>query len=658
MSADLRADDARFTAPLAAARPDTALAAARPDAQPGTPQPTAVRPDAVHVRVSGPPVLHAALPETRHDGPEPAAWLPVRVDGPSVLIGPVVLPSTPGCETCARRRRDHNRADRLGRAALRAEFGDDPPDAPNPLVTPVSAHAIAEIVADELDRLTRPDGRPRTRNAVLRWSLHTGLLTRHPFLPDPLCPHCADLPEDTEQAARIHRRPLPKPDPGTFRTATPHDRWAELERSCVDPETGLISTCTTDSPHGIPMATAHLRPPHPEPAATHGHGRAADFRTARLTALTEALERYGNQHPSGRRTAVLASYDQVADRAVDPRDLGLYPDDWYDRPGFPFARFDPGAELAWVWAYSFRRARPVLVPRSCAYHGHRPGAADRRLAYECANGCALGGSPTEAIFHALLEVAERDASLMTWYARLPAPRIDLDSARDRRIPVLAEFVRQHLGYDVTAHATTLEQRVPAVLVLAVDAQRRPDAPRHGCGTAAHPDPERALHAALIDAAAGVGRRTAGFDVDRAARLVADPDEVRDASDHALLHGHPDTAPRLSFLDRTPTLSLADLAARTAWPRHHDLGDDLAELVRRYLDTGLDVIAVDTTTPEHRACGLASAKVIVPGTLPLTFGHEFRRTHGIPRLAAVPRLLGHRATDLPAEDVNPHPHPFR
>ena len=40
--------------------------------------------------------------------------------------------------------------------------------------------------------------------------------------------------------------------------------------------------------------------------------------------------------------------------------------------------------------------------------------------------------------------------------------------------------------------------------------------------------------------------------------------------------------------------------------------------------------------------MTSAKVIVPGTLPMTFGHRLRRTHGIPRLK---------------ELLNPHPHPF-
>jgi ribosomal protein S12 methylthiotransferase accessory factor len=47
--------------------------------------------------------------------------------------------------------------------------------------------------------------------------------------------------------------------------------------------------------------------------------------------------------------------------------------------------------------------------------------------------------------------------------------------------------------------------------------------------------------------------------------------------------------------------------------------------------------------------------MVPGALPMTFGHHNRRIHGLPRLFQVPRLLGYH--DLAPEDINPHPHPF-
>jgi ribosomal protein S12 methylthiotransferase accessory factor len=76
-----------------------------------------------------------------------------------------------------------------------------------------------------------------------------------------------------------------------------------------------------------------------------------------------------------------------------------------------------------------------------------------------------------------------------------------------------------------------------------------------------------------------------------------------------------------------------------------------------LDLGLDVLVVDQTAPEHRAGGFACVKVLVPGALPMTFGHDLRRHHGIPRLAEVPRRLGYRDRPLPPEEVNPYPHPF-
>jgi ribosomal protein S12 methylthiotransferase accessory factor len=86
-------------------------------------------------------------------------------------------------------------------------------------------------------------------------------------------------------------------------------------------------------------------------------------------------------------------------------------------------------------------------------------------------------------------------------------------------------------------------------------------------------------------------------------------------------------------------------------------DGLEEIVGRYQAAGLDVIIVDQTTPEHRACGFVCVKTIVPGTLPMTFGHHLRRVGGLPRLLQVPQRLGYRRRPLTPADINPHPHPF-
>ncbi|MGI5285724.1 TOMM precursor leader peptide-binding protein [Nonomuraea polychroma] len=579
-------------------------------------------------------------------------WLPVRVDAGWVLLGPAVHPPASGCPTCVARRRDANRADAQGRDAMRARFGEELAARPSGLLTRATATAVAALAAAELDRLRQDAATALTAGALLRMSVSTGLVRRHPFLPDPLCPDCGRRPPDTPEAVRPPRGPARKPAPGVFRVADLAGREEELRETFVDGETGLIQSLVSDARGGSPMAVARLAPARTSDESHHGYGRCDDFPAARATAMVEALERIAGIHPRARRPAVRAAYADVAEQALDPRTLGLYPDDHYDLPGFWFARFDPSREISWVWAYSFGRDAPLLVPESYVYYGPPP---DPGLAYESSNGCAAGGCPAEAILYGLLEVAERDAILTTWYARMPMSPVDLDSATDRRIPMTAERLRHRLGYTVEAYVTAMEQGVPVFWVMAVDPAGDPERPKAVCGSAAHLEPEHALRRALVELGPTLEGQLDRYDPARAARLAADSDLVRTLDDHPMVYGHPGAYDRLAFLAAEgPRLALADLPG---WPAHDDLTEDLAELVRRYLDSGLDVIAVDTTSPEMKAAGLHAAKVIVPGTVPITFGHRHRRTHGLPRLLSRPRLLGHRAEDLRPEQLNPFPHPF-
>ncbi|MFB9477383.1 TOMM precursor leader peptide-binding protein [Nonomuraea salmonea] len=582
-------------------------------------------------------------------------WLPVRVEAGWVLVGPAVRPGRPGCPTCVARRRAGNRPDAPARDALRAKWGGDLESRATTLLTPLVSRTVAALVAEEVRRLRRDPGSARTVGALLRVRLTSGAVRRHAFLPDPLCPECGVRADDGPQAGRYVPRPAQKPDPGTFRVG--EIDGARLERLFVDAETGIVQAVVAQERGGGPMAVARLSPSRTEHESHHGYGRSDDFASARATAIAEALERIAGIHPRSRRTCVRAAYSEIADRALDPRLLGLYPDDWYDRPGFLFTRFDPERPTTWVWGYSFGRDAPVLVPESYAFFGPRP-RNDLGFAYECSNGCALGGHPAEAVLYGLLEVAERDAALATWYARMPVPRVDLGSAADRRIPMLAQRVRDRLGYDVHAFAALMEQRVPVFWVMAVDALGGPGRPYALCGSASHLDPERALRRALEDVSPMLAGHLERYDPEASARLVADSEEVRLLEHHPLACAHPDAAGRLGFLPVDgPALSLPEIRARAAWPRHEDLCGDVAELAGRYLATGLDVIAVDITSPEARAAGMFAAKVIVPGTLSMTFGHRYRRVHGLPRLLALPRLLGHRDRDLRPDELNPYPHPF-
>lgn len=581
-------------------------------------------------------------------------WLPVRAELGRIVIGPIETANGPGCLNCAQARRQRARKHPKGHDAVRARHADAIARRPSELLTVLAADLVAGLVADEVTSLHR-DGTPaRTGCAMLYVDLKTLRVTTHRFLPDPLCPECGDLPTDDAASARIVLQPRPKLTPDTYRVRAIADELDTLKRTYVDAECGIVRTIHRDSSAGLAVAAAPmgLRNGHVE----NGFGRTRSYRASEVIALLEALERHGGIEPGGKRTVVRASYREVRDEALDPRSLGLHPAEAYESPGFRYRPFDEHTPYRWVWGHSFARAAPILVPEAYAYYGTRDEDA---FAYEISNGCALGSCLEEAILYGILEVAERDAFLMTWYARMPVPRVDPGTARDPAIPGLVSAIEAGTGYRVLIHDTTLEQGIPSFWVMAVDPSGSDDRPKVVCAAGSHLDPERAVENALSELGPILANVIDTFPGQRgrARQMVADPLLVTAMEDHSTVNADVDAFDRFDFLTgSTHVRSFAELS-RPGGNRNTDLRDDLRGVIDRYRDTGLDVVVVDQTTSEHRAGGLSCVKVIIPGTLPMTFGHQARRISGLPRLYEVPRLLGYRPDRLDPQSVNPHPHPF-
>ncbi|MCX5384495.1 TOMM precursor leader peptide-binding protein [Streptomyces sp. NBC_00083] len=597
-----------------------------------------------------------------------APYLAVVAELDRVVIGPLVRPGTPGCQQCLAARRAGARADAAEEAALRSTYGSRLTGTVSPLLTPIAADLAAGLA---LHRLTTAGAVPDLTVTMLRLD---GLeISRHLLVPDPHCPECGGLPDDDAAGAVIPRVARPKPDPAVLRVRDLRAERGVLEARYADDETGVLKGLRTRGLHALPFAEAKVGPPE---SVDGGYGRALDFRTAEVTAIAEALERLGGGRPGGRRTVVRGSHRELAARhpggVLDPATTGGHEPHRYQAPGFPFQPYRPDLVMPWVWGYSLTRERPVLVPESLAYYRigrHQPPSV-RPFVSEISNGCALGGCVEEAALYGLLELAERDAFLLTWYARLPATPLDLRTARDRRIALLADRIRERDGYRVEVFDVTGAEGIPCFWAAAVD--ERPPAPGAGaprprvlCAGGSGLDPERGVFGALHELVTAIEAYGLIYPqrTEDAARMREDPEQVRLMDDHALLYCDPVAARRLDFLlapgGRPPRerRSLSELTDRCPWPRHTDLRSDLDELVGRFAATGLEAIVVDQTTSVHTASDLACVKVIVPGLLPMTFGHHLRRIAGLDRVLTAPHRLGHTSRPLRPEEVNPHPHPF-
>lgn len=576
--------------------------------------------------------------------------LPVRTEIDRLVIGPWEVPGERGCARCAQTR--YRRMGHSGEQAARRLHGDRVDRAPA-LLTGQAARLAAALVEDDVRSAAR-GAAPRTRHTVLCVDLRDLTVTTHRVLPDPACETCASPRPDAPDGTL--GRPVPRPAhrPGAARGRDLPVELESLTARYVDARTGLLRRLHDRTEGAQIVTTAEQAGPHHGMA---GYGRSPQRRASRTTAILEGLERFAATPAAGRQVTV-GSHRELADRALDPRVLGLHPPREYDRPDFPYTPFDPDRSYRWVWGWSFLRGAPILVPEPLAYYGLGPRGGG--FVYEISNGCALGGSLQEAVLYGVLEVAERDAFLMTWYARLPGPEID-PATLDEADRLQAAVLRAETGYDIRFFDITTEQGIPAVWAMATAPAGSTGAALR-CAAGAHLTGARAARGALSELGAGLSYAIEHFShpeaAARAARMADDPEAVRDMEDHPLLYCEPRTAERLDFLTGlAPTRPVGDVGVRTGEFADDDIDTVMRAVVGRYLRDGLDVVVVDQTPDELREADLYCAKVLVPGTLSMTFGHRNRRTTGLPRLLEARRRRGLADRPMREDEVNPHPHPF-
>ncbi|MFE2853892.1 YcaO-like family protein [Streptomyces lavendulae] len=588
--------------------------------------------------------------------------LPVRLWGNGVEIGPRWQRGAPGgcplCQVAA-----HLRTRGIGEPPRRLDAGAGQAEA--------AGHALAAAI-------TLAAREPLGSGDTVLVSAHGS--SRHRVAQQTGCPGC-DLPADASPAPAPARRapdgehtphPAPGADPYLTPDADPHatpDLGPALDadlRQVPGPDlalrtlTGLLVDgrygpvvglqSVPDSPASL-VAAVHARDGKASEAAGYGRGRTIE--AASRLALLERLERSGSEAVVRAARPLRSAYRTLPGRALDPRRLGVLAPEQYAHPSCRVDPFSPDDVLRWIPARVWGTTEDSWVPLEAgSYHVHpepRPGRTWGRVLYESSNGCALGASLDEAALHALLEVVERDAFLLTWWGGRPVPRIDWSSVDDPTSLELRAAMRA-VGYDVHLLVLTRDVPVPAVWALALNPG---SADKYSLTTAAaHPDPAKAVRAAIAELAPLVLGDVVAPDPRRARRLRADRWNVTGLDDHIQWYAVPEAADAFEpYLDG-PSLPLAEAFPPSPLRGARTLAQARTTVLGLLAAAGMDeVLVVDQTGREHEAAGLRSVRVLVPGSVPLTFGFAHQRVLGLPRLAAA---RGPEGSSLERLTVHPFP----
>ena len=586
----------------------------------------------------------------------------IRLYGHLAIVGPVHGGDAPRpCGRCLGRRwqalRSRELRDALelgGRTAAVAE---------SPYLTRFAVDAMCGLV-----RRLRSEPRPAVPAmgdavvTVAALDLQT-LRTKSYFLvADPKCPQCAAQEPDSAPAAQIRLETSPKSAPDRFRLRSLDDLDLD-EATFANPVCGVLGPQVIREYESPTTASAYGRMGMRVGAylqETFWGGHTFSYADSSRVGLIEGLERYAGMRSPASSAGVVASLDSLrADQvpALDPRECGVYSDEFYRTDPHRVPPFTEDREIPWVWGYSLVREQPVLVPALLTYYHAVP--RSERFVQESSNGCASGGSLTEAVYYGLMELIERDAFLLTWYAKLGLREIDGSTSSSATTRALIDRLALQ-GYRARFFDARITFPVPVVIGMA----ERIDGGRGTLcfGAGASLDPEQALRSALIEIgtdAPQLPRRTT-WGLDRLTSMAADFTKVTKLHDHPLMYGLPEMRRHAEFmLAEREKHSLADAYAdvrRRVMPTM-DVREDVRACVRTLSDAAFDVIVVDQTFDLQRGLGLHTASVVVPGLVPIDFGWSRQRALRQKRLLQAPFEAGFTDRALVPGDLNPAPHPF-
>lgn len=570
----------------------------------------------------------------------PHGRMEVRADDSELVLGLHPVTAADGCLTCA----DRWRADTGGLTATvagpRSWLSQEP-----------WGSLVSSLLGGRHPAIPR---RPGTAAVLHRAdaSLRTYSYLRHPH-----CPRCGPPPGPGTTATPLDlRRPQPAAA-GVLRVRPVEtERWSSR---LTDRRHGPVPLTYRDERSPLSLVTTEFVAPG-QHRREHGYGRATTFSRSAGPALLEGVERVLGARRAPGVPVITASPRELGDQALDLALLGGHEPDCVGK-GRPLAEWTADTVTTWVSAWSAVQEREVLVPEQLAYwrlpHGQR------RFVYESSNGCAVGGSLEEAALHGYYEVVERDAFLLTWYSRTRLRRLEgIDD--DPQVGYLMDALAAE-GLHVDVLDMTSDHQVPTALAVITAPDEVAAADRYpslSVASATHAEGRQAVRTALEECATNVlmyprwKTLRESVSMRRCRPMLDDFDRVEVLEDHTGLHGLPEARPLNEFL-RHPAgeLHVDEFSDR---PVADDVVEQLAGHLERLRELGSDLVLVDLgDTTFTREIPVHAVKAIVPGAVPMTFGHRHRRLRGLPRLRRAGQLIqGGMPWSAPCQIV-PTPHPF-
>jgi ribosomal protein S12 methylthiotransferase accessory factor len=368
-------------------------------------------------------------------------------------------------------------------------------------------------------------------------------------------------------------------------------------------------------------------------------GAGVSLEDATNRTMGELLERYAFFAYDGPADRGL-SYEELAERGdqLPPfKFFSLFSNEQTQSEDFPYAPFSTSAKTAWVRGTNLLDGGPIMVPGQIVSLSYFHGTNETAYFYPTSSGCAVARTAEEAALKGLLELIERDAVMIRWYARLPPPALSVDALK---LPRNAS--RQCRRLELRFLDLTVDGEVSVVGVTCIERTGRPCFLIFSAASAL--DVAAAAHKALIEVAQG-----RPFIKSLSASLEASAEDTVFADFETNLRFYAEPANARYFEWFLQNEQVSARASRSV-PHAAEPLKLLADLLDRCARMNITPIAFDITTPEMHDCGFFACRVVAPELVPLCVPSAPYLGH--PRLAAYIAS----ACRSPIPQWVPHPFP--
>lgn len=213
------------------------------------------------------------------------------------VIGPLVLYDKPGCSQCADTRRLVAGADRREMWGIEAVKLSERLDQSDVWAARNGISQMALVMDKEAEKIM-DEGTSPLVNKVILISLRSLAISRHSFLPDPLCPVCNPLPQDSPELAKLQIESHSKTRTDNYRCRPIEELEGVLAKDYLDFRMGVMNGEMPD--YSLPFADVIVNMPLMD-GDEGTAGRSHSYEESKLTAILEGLERYCGIGPRVRK---------------------------------------------------------------------------------------------------------------------------------------------------------------------------------------------------------------------------------------------------------------------------------------------------------------------------------------------------------------------